>query len=121
MSADNHLSPNQFGFPKVKKREWLDALDAGDNGAYEGTNAFDGYKRVPTSTVSHTAQPRLYPEGVEKYKSNPRIGGVQAFEGPINLVKHQGKVYQGEGHHRMAAARARGQKTIKVWWTDTGQ
>jgi hypothetical protein len=47
---------------------------------------------------------------VQKYTEAPKKRG----SAPISLADHGGKMYVVDGHHRIAAARRRGDTSIKV-------
>lgn len=100
MTADQHLSPTQFGFHPVPMDEWEEAADNAGTGQT---------KHIPTDTVLHTGQRSMYKPGVDQYAKDP---GHQPYLPEV--YHHEGRDYMGDGHHRVAAARQRGDKTIEV-------
>jgi hypothetical protein len=100
MSADEHLSPTQFGFKQASYDDWDQALLS--------SRTHLGRKPVHLSADLHTAQDAIDPEAVRSYAAMGRIAG----DHDISIHHMDGKMYVADGHHRIAAARQRGQKTI---------
>jgi hypothetical protein len=106
MSAYDHISPEQFGFNTMDHDEWHDIV-MGDHG--DPTQ-----RRIPVDSEIHTGQKGIVPIRVQEYQESR---GQKSFMGsmqPVEVVEHQGRLVMGEGHHRLAAARENGQKTIRV-------
>lgn len=106
MSAADYLSPDQFGFKEASYDDWDDAM-------------LSHMKKTPTpgkidpSMELHTAQDHISRRWVEVYAKDPEVVAVARRE-PIELFHHEGRVFVGNGHHRLAAARQKGQKSIAV-------
>lgn len=66
----------------------------------------------PTATISldrvHASQDYVIPDKVNNFAAHPRLGGLP------KVVKHDGEHFVFDGHHRVAGAMVRGQKTMKV-------
>lgn len=115
VSAHESLSPRQFGFKQVPEEEWHEAQDA----AEYGRNTVDQRRRVnPQRLELHTGQEKMFPLIVQQYQDTPRR---RPHSDPVEIIEHGGKLYQSEGHHRMAAAREMGRKSIRVNWRKTGE
>ena len=61
------------------------------------------------------ANQQTYPEAVDYYTKNPRgsYTNYSVMDNPT-VIKHKGEHVVLSGHHRIAAAKRRGQKTMKV-------
>lgn len=108
MAADDHLSPTQFGFKNVTHDEWYSAMQ----GQSDFDLPYDGGTpgRIDPSTELYTGQTRLSPEALEHYRGRKTTRSDHAIE----IYHYDGKKYLGDGHHRMAVARERGQKSARV-------
>lgn len=100
MTAEEHLSPTQFGFKEASYDDWDAALLTADRHL--------GRKPLNLSTDLHTAQDAIDPAAVRGYAAQGRIRG----DHEIAVHHFGGKIYVGDGHHRIAAALQKGQKTI---------
>lgn len=112
MSASDHLSPSQFGLHQSDPETWDDARSNTD---------WVGERDFPLTTPLHTGQERMYPERVQHYVDNPTSEHVGRDKmdkdyphSPPEVYHWEGKNYLGEGHHRVAAAIRRGDKSVKV-------
>lgn len=107
MAADEHLSPSQFGFVEGNHDDWVSAMQSWDG---KGQRT-----RVNLATTElHTGQRGIFPERVKEYVERPGMASATSRDLPVEIYQHQGKTWIGEGHHRVAAARQRGQKTIRA-------
>lgn len=100
MSADENLSPSQFGFKQASYDDWDQALLS--------SRTHLGRKPLRLNQDLHTAQDAIDPDAVREYAAQPRIRA----DHEIAVHHYGGKVFVGDGHHRIAAALSRGQKTI---------
>lgn len=103
MAADEHLSPSQFGFKEGTPEDWNSALEQ-----YDGDRSRRG--RIDPNVELHTGQRSMSQEMVDHYVSMRRMDAGHSVE----IYHHGGKSWVGDGHHRIAAARAKGQKTLGV-------
>jgi len=108
----NLLSPLQFGWKLTTSEAHSQA-----NAARRGTPT---RRSVSADIELHTGQGNIFKNRVDDYASGgyKAPGGVPMYgdERP-ELVEHEGKVYIGEGHHRLAAAKQRGDTHFDVnWW-----
>lgn len=137
MSAADGLSPAQFGFHVVPKEEWADAQDMAMNSVH--SSGIPRRVALHPDTVVHTGQQHIYPRTVQRYVDNPPSRQRKLFEAlpeehreEVSLahpetyedvsvpevMRHKGKLYMGEGHHRLAAARQQG-KSLAVHLYDS--
>jgi hypothetical protein len=109
MTASDHLTPEQFGFI---------THDTIDKDPFPWPIEREGgwsSKMLSVSTPLHTRQGHLDPAVVERYKTGAGSGGRKD---PPEVVRYQGEHLMLNGHHRMAAARLKGQKRLKVNFKD---
>lgn len=106
MTADEHLSPDQFGFTIGSPHDWDSA------GQQYGKNSRSGRLRLDTEL--HTGQRSIWPSRVQEYVTHPGKASDTGRYSPIEIYHHNGQVWAGEGHHRLVAAKIRGNKTIRV-------
>lgn len=99
MTAEDHLSPTQFGFKQASYDDWDAAIMSGNH---------LGRRPLNLSKDLHTAQDAIDPVAVRDYAAQGRIRG----DHEIAVHHYEGKTYVADGHHRIAAALQRGQKTI---------
>lgn len=100
MSSDA-LSPDQFGLPYSSARE----QEVGDSLDYEALKP----KKISVSGEFRPSQNYLDQETVSKYAERmPRQSDRP------KVVMHNGEKVIWTGHHRIAAARKRGQKKMTV-------
>lgn len=114
----NNLSPQQFGFLPRPEEEWYDAR----------VQDYAGVREIPVDHPLHTGQRTLYADRVQHYVEHPESEHLgrdridkdypHALPEVYRTTADDGvtRDYMGEGHHRVAAARVRGDKTIKVAW-----
>lgn len=110
----DHLSPAQFGFVETSPEEWNAARQH-----YDGKGR--SVRLNLARTQLHTGQPGLFPERVQEYVDRPGLksatthsGFGSAWDSPVEVYRHEGRVFVGEGHHRIAAALKSGQKTMRA-------
>lgn len=115
----SNLNPEQFGFVRRPEAEWHDAM-ANTDGV--------GTREIRVDHLLHTGQDHMYPDRVQHYVKNPESEHVGRDpidrdypNEPPEVYRYVGdddvtRDYVGEGHHRIAAARLRGDKTIQVAW-----
>lgn len=119
----SNLNPDQFGFVPRPEEEWYDARANTD---------YQGERDVDPNMLLHTGQDAIYPDVVKHYVEHPDSEHVNRdrmdkdypheppqvyrFVGDDNVPRD----YVGEGHHRIAAARVRGDKSIRVAWHEWG-
>lgn len=103
MTGSDHLSPAQFGFKPASYDEWDEALGRGF-----GTSGTRG--RINPQMDLHTAQDYIDKDSVDSYAAQKRIRG----DHDVEIYHLGGKAYVGDGHHRLAAARQKGQKSMTV-------
>lgn len=101
------LSPSQFGFQEGDPHTWEAALAKYDEGGRPG--------RIRLDQELHTGQGQMFPDAVQHYSEKPgRHAATSREMGPVEIYHHDGKTWVGEGHHRIAAALSRGQKSMRV-------
>ena len=107
------VSPAQFGFLTVSQDEWSEkTLDTAMHPEVERVQ-----RRISTKAPIHTGQEHIYPDVVEEYASRGKRAAASRRGDRAEVYDAGGKLYMGDGHHRMAAARAAGQKSIRVdYW-----
>ena len=105
MAAHESVSPDQFGFITHDEPLGHDSFPWPIE-REEGWSS----KMLDLSTPLHTRQGHIDPALVEKYSS----GAKSLDRSPPEVVRHQGNHLVLNGHHRIAAARQRGQSRIKV-------
>lgn len=110
----DHLSPSQFGFIEAPHEDWLAAQQKYDG---KGRNVRLDLTRTPL----HTGQPGIFPDRVKEYMEHPGLksatthsGFGRAYDSPVEVYRHEGRVFVGDGHHRIAAALKSGQKTMRA-------
>ena len=106
MSAEDSVSPEQFGFMRSSTEDTFGRPEM-------KSKLFD------VSTNLHSRQAEMKPSVVEGYKS-PSWARKNGSKAPPEIVKHGGEHIIMNGHHRIAAARAQGKKRIKVLYGETG-
>lgn len=115
MAAPEHLSPSQFGFVEGSHDDWI--------AAQQKWNPEKGRSvRLNLSKVRlHTGQPGIFPDKVQEYVEHPGLksatthsGFGKSYDSPVEVYQHGGNIWVGEGHHRLAAAMKRGQKTARA-------
>jgi hypothetical protein len=77
--------------------------------------SLDLTKQPIYATQSHVAR-----EHIQRYTDDPSSGmhnPDQGSEDPV-IVTHEGRIHVGDGHHRVAAALARGETHLPVWHFD---
>ena len=97
----------RHGYTPVPESEWREVQSRGRGATFTP-------QRISTSTPVHTGQPGVYRDTVEHYAANPHL--IQRQDDPVEVIHDplSGKLYMGQGHHRLAAARLAGKKTIKA-------
>jgi hypothetical protein len=107
MAAPDHLSPGQFGFVEGSHEDWIAAQQK-----------YDGKGRSIRLDLSrarlHTGQPGIFPDRVKEYVDQPGLSSATSRYIPKEVYQHEGNLWVGEGHHRIAAAIQRGQKTTRA-------
>ena len=99
----SQLNPSQFGFIEGDKSTWEGALDKfSEDGGVRG--------RISPNAELHTGQQSMSQFQVDHYTERKAMRSHT----PVEIYHHEGKMWLGEGHHRIAAARAKGQKSIGV-------
>jgi hypothetical protein len=107
MAAPDHLSPGQFGFVEGSHEDWIAAQQK-----YDGKGK---PVRLNLSKVRlHTGQPGIFPDRVKEYVDHPGLASATSRYIPAEVYQHDGNLWVGEGHHRIAAAIQRGQKTTRA-------
>lgn len=108
----SNLSPHQFGFLPADEDTW---------GVARSNTDWVGERDLPLDTPIYTGQVDMYSDRVKHYVDNPQSEHVGRDKidkdyphTPPEVYHWEGKNYMGEGHHRVAAARARGDKSIRV-------
>lgn len=103
MSGSDHLSPTQFGFHMVDHDEW-------DNALMSGFRTEGKMGPLDVNATLHTGQDQISAKFVEHYaaKAEPTA------DHDIEVYHHGGKQYLGDGHHRLAAARQNGLKSVNA-------
>lgn len=105
--GSEHLNPAQFGFHEDDPETWEQALAHYEEGGTPG--------RIRLDAELHTGQGQMFPDAVEYYADKPgRASATSRDVGPVEIYEHDGKTWVGEGHHRIAAARSRGQRSMRV-------
>lgn len=93
--------PQSFGFTGIA------------NVQHNGLAKFDRNKgitkRISLSNIKAT-QDYIDPEKAKNFADNRKIGGGK----PPDIVRSHGDDFAWDGHHRLAGAMLRGQKTMKV-------
>jgi hypothetical protein len=107
MAADDHLSPSQFGFKEISHENWIAAQQT-----YNPATARSG--RLNLGADLHTGQPGLFPDRVQEYVDKPGLASDTGRYSRVEVYHHEGQLVVGDGHHRIAAALKRGQKTIRA-------
>lgn len=98
--ARRTVSPEQFGFTVAPEDEAPRGLD------------FDTreHRKFSPDTPLRTAQGAMAPEDVDKYVAQPK---APSYNNPLGLppllVEHGDSLWVQDGHHRIAAARKRGE------------
>lgn len=115
MAGSDHLSPSQFGFVEGSHDDWMNAQR---KWSQDGGRSV----RLDLSKVRlHTGQPGLFPDRVQEYVERPGLksaathsGFGKAYDSPVEVYSHGGNIWVGDGHHRLAAAMKKGQKTARA-------
>ena len=117
--ATDKLNPTQFGFLPFSKNIEEEI------GGYGG-EVWAASRKIQLNRPLRASQPSMDPAAVEFYKNNPRKvypnpSNRDPWDEPPTIVRHRGENLVWTGHHRIAAARQRGQKTMRVNYWETGQ
>jgi hypothetical protein len=103
------LSPEQFGFLPWKQHVSEEVLEAGVHPWETGE-----MRTIPLSRGFRSSQAAIDPAAVEHYAKNPRRPYQGGYHPPPNVAEHKGELVVLTGHHRIAAAMKRGQKTMRM-------
>lgn len=113
--SGEHLSPSQFGFVEGSHDEWMAAQSK-----WDPKTSRSGRLNLQRARL-HTGQPGIFPERVREYQERPGLkaktthsGFGPAYDSPVEIYRHNGELWVGEGHHRIAAAKQSGQKTMRA-------
>lgn len=101
------LSPVQFGFERV-------STPLGDAiGNHPDLHQTVTQRELDLSTPLRASQTKMSAKTVEHYVANPDAN-LKDYQGAPMVVSHRGQNVVWAGHHRIAAARRRGDTTMKV-------
>lgn len=113
MSAEEHLSPGQFGF--VHHDLFDDDHSQLSSAMHDLHNEGGRPGRINPSAELHSIQSSMYQDQVDFYRKNPQERAVTSrIATPVEIYHIGGKRFVGEGHHRIAAARADGAKSVRA-------
>lgn len=105
MSAE-HLNPKQFGFQPYDHEAAQSAKSVVEGGSFGAQE-----RHLDLSEPLHPTEPQIWPGQVEKYRAHG-WATTDENEGRPWVLRHQDRLFVMQGHHRIAAAKQRGEKTI---------
>lgn len=107
------LNPEQFGFLPV--HPWEEQEKIGES---LGRQTWP-QKKISLQDPPLRANHPIYPDPVDYYTKHPRGNFTGNPDRNPTVIKHKGEHVILSGHHRIAAAKRRGQKTMKVDYGET--
>lgn len=86
---------------------------------YDSDDLFEPSVADTTTFPIYATQTHVAKEHFDKYRADPRAATHVSSDGsgsadPV-LITHEGRVHAADGHHRLAAAIARGDTELPVW------